>query len=163
MLALDANDDVQSGMLADTLRQRQVDILEASRRVHPTLPAFSTFGSGGRPGSRQIDGVFLSHDLCPDELSWLSVSTSPGDHRALVLDIKWKALLGKGVQKIVRPEARRLNCSMGMVRMKYLVRLSLACRQAASLEKTHVVVQSMTTLPRPDTLLLLADIDRVRT
>ena len=68
-LCLDANDDVQSGMLANPFRQRHVDISEVSRRVHPTLPPFSTFGSGGRPGSRQIDGVFLFHDLRLDALS----------------------------------------------------------------------------------------------
>ena len=50
-----------------------------------------------------------------------------GDHRGIIIDIPHQTLLGGNVLKIVRPNARRLNCNKPHVKKKYNDVLEIYC------------------------------------
>ena len=59
-------------------------------------------------GSSPIDGGYKSPEIEIINLSMLTFSESPGDHRSLILDVSTRSLLGDYHTKICRPVSRRL-------------------------------------------------------
>ena len=86
---------------------------------HPYLPVAHTFQSDQRCGSVQIDGAWATPDLPIERGTFLAFHKTPGDHRYVVLDIKWEILLGESVLKVERPQARRLTTGNPAAATKY--------------------------------------------
>jgi len=51
---------------------------------------------------------------------YCTVPNSPGDHRAIIVDIDLVATIGEPRFRVVRPQGRRLNCSLPHVQQAYV-------------------------------------------
>ena len=104
ILMIDANENVLTGQLADSLRADEVGMVEA---VHSRTP-----GPGPKTwfrGKESIDGIWISNDLVCKGTSYLPFHADLGDHRPVCIDLTISSVLGTNLPKIVPTKARRLN------------------------------------------------------
>ncbi len=118
LLLADMNRDIQHPTLSTFISSHHLHELILQR--FPNLPRPATFSRGGRSGIVPIDGAWATDDLTIDEISWRDVPSSPGDHRATILDLNLVDCIGEPRYTITRPPGRRLNCSLPATRDRYL-------------------------------------------
>ena len=105
ILCLDANDNVYTGPLGRALVSHpDLDLREAtltSTGTHLTATHFR--------GSRPIDAIWTTPDVDIVNVCAMPIGYGAGDHRAFILDVTTRSLVGTDPQPIKRPAARRLN------------------------------------------------------
>ena len=108
ILLLDDNEDMKNAKLAWAIRlDSKLKMKDLVReRAHKEGPA-TWFR-----GTKQIYGTFASSDVdcCGDR--FLTFCSGIGYHKDVVVDIPHQSLLGKQVLKVLRQEARRLQCGL---------------------------------------------------
>ena len=127
LLLADMNGDIRHPTLSTFASALQLH--ELILQKFPALPLPATFHRGGRSGSVPIDGAWATDDLTIDAISWRDAPSSPGDHRAIVLDLNLVDCIGEPRYSITRPPGRRLNCSLPVTRERYLTVLQQYSRQ----------------------------------
>lgn len=123
-----------------------LNLIEAVFSRYPNLQVPASFSRGTRNGTSPIDGVWISPDLYVQTAAYLTVAESPGDHRAIVLDVCSASLCGQSLQRIVRPPSRRLQSSNLQASSKYCRLLSDYCQRNQLLFRA----QSLRELPAAD-------------
>jgi len=121
LLLADMNGDIRHPTLTSFASSLQLH--ELILQKFPSLPLPATFHRGGRSGTVPIDGAWATDDLTIDAISWRDAPSSPGDHRAIVLDLNLVDCISKPRYSITRPPGRRLNCSLPATRTCYLMAL----------------------------------------
>ncbi len=105
IVCLDANDHVYTGRLAKALTSTpQLDLQETmltTTGAHLTATYFR--------GSRPIDAIWTTPDICVTNVCAMPIGYGVGDHRAFIMDISILSMVGRNPQPIKRPTARRLN------------------------------------------------------
>ena len=112
VLIIDANDDVRTSQLSQSLATHELREGITSHHSELTPPATH------RRGSRPIDGIYLSPELHPLRAGFMGIC-SIGDHRPSYVDLSWENLLGEDVLQIPRPPARRLSTNIPSSVKKY--------------------------------------------
>ena len=131
----DLNGDTTKGKIATFFDE--LGMTEATLARHPELPIPASVCRDEREGRLKVDGIWVTAEIPVDAASWLTVEQCPGDHRAGILDINTVALLGESLQKIVRPQARRLNCQIPSAKQQYQELLDLHFRRHRLEEKLY--------------------------
>jgi len=159
----DMNGDIRHHTLRTLMSD--VDLHELILSRFPTLPPPATFKRGERFGKTPIDGAWATDDVSISAASWRSVDHSPGDHRAIVIDINLVDCIGEPRYTIVRPPGRRLNSALPVTRRKYLQALQQHAENhhlAQKLDHLFVLASSPST-SRHSLLLALESFDKVKT
>jgi len=91
---------------------------------HPTISAPASFKRGERYGRAPIDGAWATPGVTISHSMLCLVSHSPGDHRAMILDLNLLETIGKPHFQVVRPPACQLNCSLPHVKDRYMSSLT---------------------------------------
>lgn len=134
-LAGDFNEPVDHAHLSQFLASLGlVNILHAR---HPAGQPISTHARG----STIIDAVWASPELSLAAGSWLSFSTSVGDHRSLVLDLDCNLLLGSPTIQVASPLGRRLNSHLPIVRSTYIQLLEKFLYRSSFFHKVQTLCQ----------------------
>ena len=144
ILMLDANEDLNRGPLQRKLRselQMRDLIRERSNKAGP-----KTYFRG----STQIDGAFATPDVDCSGARFLPFWAGIGDHRAVVIDIPLQSLIGEQLLRVVRPPARRLQCSQEAGKRKYGQRLQQLFTEHRIPEKTRTLYAAATYPPPPN-------------
>jgi len=71
-----------------------------------------------------IDGAWATDDLMIDLISYRDLPSSPGDHRAIILDLNLLDCIGKPRYHVIWPPGHRLNCSLPITHCRYLAVLT---------------------------------------
>lgn len=158
ILFIDANEDTSNGPLSRLVTGPGLNMREAVRAHHPTLPLTPTFQTGRLP----IDAVFVTPDLPVTAGAWISSKRCPGDHRGCILELRWKALLGEDLFKIQRPEARRLSCQIPSAVKEYNKLLEKQVKEKKIVERLHKVYQQSGSRLSVDQQQELATLDKMR-
>ena len=148
ILMIDANENVLTGQLADSLAADEIDMVEA---VHSRTP-----GPGPKTwfrGKESIDGIWISSDLVCKGASYLPFHEDLGDHRPVCIDLTILSVLGTNLPKIVPPKARRLNSKVKRIREVYITTLE-------SLFKEHGVHERLKTLASKATFPVSEEVAR---
>ena len=102
ILAADINEHVLNGKLPKELKR--IGMIEAHvKKFNTPGPALHI------TGSEPIDGVWVTDDVTPTEVSILPHKFGAGDHRVILVDFNLDQILERGV-KICTPSMRRLIC-----------------------------------------------------
>ncbi len=108
ILFMDHNEHVIKGPLGKKLADKEgLDLREAIVQHTGTSPV-ATFFRGSKP----IDGMWVSSNLEISNACVMPFGYGIGDHRAFIIDIPIKSLVGVDPVKIVRPAGRRLNSQL---------------------------------------------------
>jgi hypothetical protein len=120
ILLVDGNEDLSKDHLGSALRSTldMVDLVE--ERTHMPGPATH------KEGSKKIDGAFATRDIECTGARFLPLRGGHGDHRAVVIDITYRSLVGRETLLIEKPQARRLKLSITSSVKKYNRALLLA-------------------------------------
>jgi len=78
------------------------------------------FQWGTRHGWSPIDSAWATPDVVVSHSMYCTVDNSPGDHRAIILDVDLYATIGEPCYQVVRPPGHRLNCSLPNVQKSYV-------------------------------------------
>ena len=100
ILAADINEYVINGKLPKELKR--IGMIEAHVKKF-NLPRLASHITSSEP----IDGVWVTDDVTPTEVSILPHKFSAGDHRVILVDFNLDQILERGV-KICTPSIRRL-------------------------------------------------------
>ena len=136
---IDANENMTKGPFHDMFTGPELHMQEAVAHRHPD-PRWqhtASYQKGDSVGKWPVDGVYVTPDLPIKASSWLSFQPHLGDHRFAVLDINSNALVGDDLLRIVRPQARRLSCSVPKAVLAYNQRLSEYMHRHKVLPKLH--------------------------
>ena len=101
------NGDIRHPTLSTFATSHQLH--ELILQKFPNLPLPATFYKGGRSGTVPIDGAWATDDLTIDAVSWRDAPSSPGNHRAIVLDLNLVDCIGEPRYLIVRPPDEALT------------------------------------------------------
>jgi len=112
------NGDIRHPSLAQYFQEQQLHELILSK--FPTQSPPATFRRGTRSSKTPIDSAWATDDITIDAISWRDIPASPGDHRAIIVDINLVVCIGEPRYSIIRPPARRLNSALPFARDKYL-------------------------------------------
>ena len=105
---MDHNKHVTNGPLGKDLRDKNgLDMREVIIQHTGASP-----GARFSPGSKTVDGMWVSGDLDISNACVMPFGYGVGDHRAFVLDIQLESMIGIDPVKIVRPVGRRLNSKL---------------------------------------------------
>ena len=156
IVMLDANENLARGHLSRAFRSMGLRDL-VHERTQTAGPA-TWFR-----GRHQIDGVFATAGVECHGARFLPFWAGIGDHRAIVVDIPLQSLIGEQLLKIVRPPARRLQCSQAQVRQRYVNVLREQFEIHRIYEKTAALYQSATYPPPPGFAKAAEALDRIRT
>jgi len=129
ILLADINDKVATGTFKTRLESQAEGLKEVTHKWLGNKN-FSTHING----SYQIDGAFMSEGIELTNVCFLDFNSSPGDHRAMILDISSRSMIGEYQQKVIRPVERRLVLSNAIATNSYI---SLVEEQF----KTHRIVE----------------------
>jgi len=79
---------------------------EAILSRFPSLTPPATFQRGSRLGTVPIDGAWVSANVKVEAAQWCPIQLSPGDHRAIIIDINLTDCIGDPQYTIVWPPGR---------------------------------------------------------
>ena len=102
ILAADINEHVIDGVLPRALKN--LGMIEAHVKKFD-LPGPASHITGSKP----IDGIWVSHDVTPTEVSVFPHRFGVGDHRVILVDFNLNQIIQQSV-KICSPSMRRLIC-----------------------------------------------------
>jgi len=81
-------------------------LLESILSRHSTLPPPATFKRGARHGCSPIDGIWATPGVAIQCTMMCPILHSPGDHRAIIMDIHLLNMIGEPRLIVARPPAR---------------------------------------------------------
>jgi len=138
VVCLDANEDIYKKSIGRALTD--IDGLA----MQEVVGAFtgSDIGPTYFRGSKPIDAVWATTDVQVVGASIMPAGFGVGDHRLFVIDLLGSSLLGHAPKKIVRPQARRLNCKLAKSVEKYTTRLEQKILKHRLIERTGRVYTS---------------------
>ena len=115
ILMIDANENMETGKLSHQLSESPLFMIDAvkSRRGRPGPVTWFR-------GSAQIEGVWVTKDVTVSATCFLPFYFGAGDHRAIMIDIPTRDLIGTEISRIVLPSIRRLQCQNPKVNKSYL-------------------------------------------
>ena len=115
IVCLDANEDVYRKALGKALTDKDGLAMKEIVGEHTGRKLGATYFRGSKP----IDAVWATGDIGIVNACVMPTGFGIGDHRMFIVDIHTESLLGTSPKKIVRPQARRLNCRVLGVVAKY--------------------------------------------
>lgn len=136
VLAIDANQDVYSGRLAQSLKEPPFQMTCLMKEATGEPVPNSHFS-----GHRQIStifgtkGIITGHGVCFPH--WFGI----GDHRVMVLEISAHAAFKGDYPTIATPKARSLNSKIPRLRRQYCKTLSQLSEQHKIQQKLDVLTQ----------------------
>ena len=104
IVMMDANEDVTSQQLQHWLQQNELTEAIASHRQERAPATYHR-------GSKQIDGIFVSNTINPIASGFLPFGTFPSDHRAIWIEVSFDNMFGCKMERLTKPQARRLKCN----------------------------------------------------
>ena len=155
VLMLDANEDLNGGPLSRALDA--IDMRDAVRARTGTPGPATWFR-----GRNQIDGAFATQNVDCCGARFLPFWAGIGDHRAVVIDIPLQSLVGEQLLKVVRPPARRLQCTIERARRKYETILAQQFTIHRIHEKTAALYRQACYPPPPGFQEAVESLDRIR-
>ena len=113
ILLVDGNENLAKDHLGSALRNNldMVDLVEE----RTNMPGPATH----KEGSKQIDGAFATRGIECTGARFLPLRDGHGDHRAVVIDIIYRSLVGRDKLLIEKPQARRLQFAIPSSVKKY--------------------------------------------
>ena len=93
-------------------------------------------------GSKPIDAVWATSDLQVAGACIMPAGYGIGDHRLFVIDFVTSSLIGLSPKRIVRPQARRLNCKIPGAVQAYNKRLEEKISRHRLIQRVGAVHQS---------------------
>jgi len=130
----------------------------------PHTPPPATFKRGDQSGKTPIDAAWVTDNVSLTSASWCSTDSSPGNHRAIILDINLLDCIGEPCYSVVCPLGRRLNSTLPFTRKKYLQVLQAHANHhklEQKLVQLFLLASSPATL-KPSLLQALESFDRVK-
>ena len=106
IITMDANEHTMDGKLRGMLEAEGVGLVEFSHKSWGSVPPH-TYIDGKIP----IDASYCSPDVEITNFCMLPFISSPGDHRAFIIEATTRSLTGEHLLKISRPAGRRLVMS----------------------------------------------------
>jgi hypothetical protein len=106
ILLLDANEHVLTGKFNRQISRTGLDLEEFTHKCWGAHQPYTHIN-----GSIPIDGGYKSPEIEVLNVCMLPFLDSPGDHRAFIIDISTRSLLGEFRYKVCRPISRRLITS----------------------------------------------------
>jgi hypothetical protein len=132
-LFMDHNKHTLKGALGTVLSDKAgLNIREAVVQHTGTHPG-ATFFRGSKP----IDGFWVTSDLNVSNACVMPFGYGVGDHRAFIVDIPLKLLVGIDPVKIVQPSGRRLNSRLPGCSKQYITSLESNIIKHKLLERLH--------------------------
>ena len=119
----DFNEDAR--LTAFQQRFHALHLVETVLSRHPHTPTPGSFGRGDRHGTTPIDSVWASPGIKVTAAAYCTSAESPGDHRAIVVDIETVSLVGSPLHRTVRPPSRNYNVPTSTPRPPTVKALSL--------------------------------------
>ena len=115
VVCLDANEDIYKKLIGKALTD--IDGLA----MMEVVGAFTGIDIGPTyfRGSKPIDAIWATTDVQVVGASIMPAGFGVGDHHLFVIDFLGSLLLGHAPNKIVQPQARRLNCNLTKSVEKY--------------------------------------------
>jgi hypothetical protein len=164
IVCIEANENMLTGPFHDMFTSPDLQFREAvtSRHPDPHWSNTATYHKGDKLGKWPIDGVYVSPNLPVDASTWLQFQPHLGDHRFAVIDINSDALMGDALLKIVRPQARRLSCSIPASISAYNKHLSTHLLRHQALPKLHDLYSTRNGDFTPAERAQLEALDRIR-
>ncbi len=133
ILFMDHNEHVINRSLGKALAEKdKPDLREAIMHHTGTSPG-ATFCRGSKP----IDGLWISNNLDISNACVMLFGYGIGDHRAFILDIPIKSLIGEDPVKITHLAGRRLNSRILGCSNAYIKSLEENIRRHQLLERLH--------------------------
>ena len=71
-------------------------------------------------GKNTIDTIMVSHSIKIEKAGFLAFGDIPSDHRGLWLDVTYQTAFGHNMQKLIKPQARRLKSNNPIVRNNWI-------------------------------------------
>ena len=103
ILLVDGNEDLTKHHLGTALRTKLNMFNLVKERTGVSGPA--TFCRG----SEKIDGAFATRNIECTGARFLPIHDGHGEHRAIIIDITYRSLIGKEKLVVERPQARLLQ------------------------------------------------------
>ncbi len=119
MVCLDANENIYQKSLGKA--PTNVDDLNM-REVVGTFTG-KQIGAIFLQGQSPIDGVWVTSDVMITEACVMPAGFGIGNHCLFVIDMLTESIMGLQPQRIVRPQARRLNSKIPGTALAYRARL----------------------------------------
>jgi len=110
LLLANFNGDIRQQEIAEFTTS--CGLVESILSRYPTLPPPATFQWGNRHGSSPIDGAWVSPGVSIHQAMMCAIPNSPGDHRAILLDIQLLHTIGEPRLTVLCPAACRLCCTI---------------------------------------------------
>ena len=153
IVCLDANENIYRKAIGKALTS--VDGLAMKEVVgdFTGVPIGPTYFRGSKP----IDAIWATSDVDVVGACIMPAGFGIGDHRVFVVDFRASSLIGLEPKKIVRPQARRLNCKLPGAVQRYNTLFEKKIRKHRLVERIGMVHQAG--LPSDTTKLLLDKID----
>lgn len=155
ILMMDANEHILRGKFSQMLRQCDLDLSEI---VHSrtTAPLPATFIRGSEP----IDGAWCTPDLVCLGARFMPFYFGIGDHRAIIVDISEQSMVGCERPRIIRPPARRLQCSNERCSLRYGTKLQKTLLSQGFFSRLDDLYRNATYPPTEDFKHRLLALDR---
>jgi len=71
-------------------------------------------------GKNTIDTIMVSHSIKIEKAGFLAFGDIPSDHRGLWLDVTYQTAFGHNMQRLIKPQARRLKSNNPIVRNNWI-------------------------------------------
>ncbi len=133
ILFMDHNEHITKGALVQSLADKDgLDMREAVIQhtgMHPDATYFC--------GSKPIDGFWVTNNINVSNASVMPFGYGVGNHRAFIVDIPIKSLVGHSPVKITQPAGRRLNSKLPGCSTVYNASLEKNITKHRLLERLH--------------------------
>jgi hypothetical protein len=133
ILFMDHNEHVINGPLGKALAEKDGPDLQEAIVHHTRTSPGATFFRGSKP----IEGLWISSNLNVSNACVMPFGYGIGDHRAFILDIPIKSLIGEDPVKIACPVGRCLNSRIPRCSNAYIKSLEENIRRHRLLERLH--------------------------
>jgi hypothetical protein len=138
IVCMDANEDIYRKSIGKALTSVE------GLAMKEVVGAFTgkQIGATYFRGSKPIDAVWATADIQVAGACIMPAGYGIGDHRLFVIDFVASSLVGETPRKIVRAQARRLNCKIPGVVERYNKRLESNIRKHRLLERMGDIYHS---------------------
>ena len=138
IVCLDANEDIYKKSIGKALTSveglgmKEVVGEFTGKKIGPTYFR----------GKKPIDGIWATTDIQVCGACIMPAGYGIGDHRLFIVDFLGSSCLGTNLKKVVRPQARRLNCKLGRAVEKYNQKLEQQILRHRMIERVGQVYTS---------------------
>jgi hypothetical protein len=141
VVCMDANEDIYRKSIGKALTSVEGLAMKEVVGSFTGKPIGATYFRGSKP----IDAIWATADIQVAGACIMPAGFGIGDHRLFVIDFVASSLVGEAPRKIVRAQARRLNCKIPGAIEKYNTRLESKIRNHRLLERIGEVHRSSET------------------